>query len=281
MITPTAHVYVRPAYVTRHLFFFRIFFPTPSPVIDHPAARLPQQVDADDDQLPASARWRNDGRLPVRRRSSGPSPGFYDACCETPKALCSLITSIVRRGHPRTLPSLSFCRIVQHPLTPSPLHLSHHPQRFLLRFVCLHSSVLPPFSHLFLSLAAHTHILFLPSSRFLHHPQYDYFTVSSASVVWFASLLLSVALSLSLLPSLSLPVASCSTLYSQGGIGRFYRGVGPALIQGPMSRFGDTAANTGILALMDSYDSTKGLPVGAKTLCASVAAALWRIFLMP
>lgn len=71
------------------------------------------------------------------------------------------------------------------------------------------------------------------------------------------------------------------TLYSQGGIGRFYRGVGPALIQGPMSRFGDTAANTGVLALMDSYDSTKNLPVGAKTLCASVAAALWRIFLMP
>ncbi|CAN0438939.1 unnamed protein product, partial [Hapterophycus canaliculatus] len=75
--------------------------------------------------------------------------------------------------------------------------------------------------------------------------------------------------------------SSRSTLYSQGGIRRFYRGVGPALIQGPMSRFGDTAANTGILALMDSYDSTKDLPVGAKTFCASVAAALWRIFLMP
>ncbi|CAM9197810.1 unnamed protein product [Ascophyllum nodosum] len=71
------------------------------------------------------------------------------------------------------------------------------------------------------------------------------------------------------------------TLYSQGGIPRFYRGVGPALIQGPMSRFGDTAANTGILALMESYDSTRELPVGVKTLCASVAAALWRIFLMP
>ena len=48
-----------------------------------------------------------------------------------------------------------------------------------------------------------------------------------------------------------------------------------------MSRFGDTAANTGILALMESYDSTRELPVGVKTLCASVAAALWRIFLMP
>ncbi len=46
-----------------------------------------------------------------------------------------------------------------------------------------------------------------------------------------------------------------------GGVRRFYRGVGPALIQGPMSRFGDTAANAGTLALLDSYDSTSSLPV--------------------
>ena len=30
-----------------------------------------------------------------------------------------------------------------------------------------------------------------------------------------------------------------------GGIPRFYRGLLPALVQGPLSRFGDTAANTG------------------------------------
>jgi len=35
------------------------------------------------------------------------------------------------------------------------------------------------------------------------------------------------------------------TLYKDGGIPRFYRGLLPALIQGPLSRFGDTAANTG------------------------------------
>lgn len=46
-----------------------------------------------------------------------------------------------------------------------------------------------------------------------------------------------------------------------GGILRFYRGVGPALIQGPMSRFGDTAANAGTLAMLDSYDATSTLPV--------------------
>ncbi|GLI63189.1 hypothetical protein VaNZ11_006085 [Volvox africanus] len=71
------------------------------------------------------------------------------------------------------------------------------------------------------------------------------------------------------------------TLYSQGGIPRFYRGVLPALLQGPLSRFGDTAANAGALALMDSYDATRGLPMGVKTLAASGAAGAFRVFLMP
>ena len=71
------------------------------------------------------------------------------------------------------------------------------------------------------------------------------------------------------------------TLYKEGGIRRFYQGVGPALVQGPLSRFGDTAANAGMLALLASYDTTNNLPVFAKTMCASGAAALWRINLMP
>lgn len=75
--------------------------------------------------------------------------------------------------------------------------------------------------------------------------------------------------------------AAFKHLYKDGGIIRFYRGVGPALIQGPMSRFGDTAANAGSLALLDSYDATSHLPVGAKTAVASASAALFRIFLMP
>lgn len=78
----------------------------------------------------------------------------------------------------------------------------------------------------------------------------------------------------------SFPVA-LRTLYADGGIPRFYRGVAPALIQGPMSRFGDTAANTGVLSLLNSLDGTKDLPVGVKTIAASVSAALFRIFLMP
>ena len=71
------------------------------------------------------------------------------------------------------------------------------------------------------------------------------------------------------------------SLYKDGGIKRFYRGVGPALLQGPLSRFGDTAANTGVLELLNSYEKTKDLPLSAKTLCASFMAALWRVNLMP
>merc|ERR1712096_261836 len=37
----------------------------------------------------------------------------------------------------------------------------------------------------------------------------------------------------------------------------------------------------GVLAVMESSDATKDLPVMVKTLCASGAAALWRVNLMP
>jgi hypothetical protein len=66
-------------------------------------------------------------------------------------------------------------------------------------------------------------------------------------------------------------------LYRDGGIVRFYRGLGPALLQGPLSRFGDTAANAGMLALLEDVD----MPVALKTMAASGAAASFRIFLMP
>eukprot|EP00934_Nitzschia_sp_Nitz4_P007928 Nitzschia sp. Nitz4//scaffold173_size47512//30225//31472//NITZ4_007162-RA/size47512-processed-gene-0.37-mRNA-1//-1//CDS//3329538814//7918//frame0 len=71
------------------------------------------------------------------------------------------------------------------------------------------------------------------------------------------------------------------TLYADGGIPRFYRGVIPALVQGPLSRFGDTAANTGVLTALDHMESTKDMNVGLKTAAASASAALFRIFLMP
>lgn len=68
-----------------------------------------------------------------------------------------------------------------------------------------------------------------------------------------------------------------TTLYSEGGIGRFYQGMGPALIQGPLSRFGDTAANEGMKSFLSGYS----LPVWVVTLAASLAAAAWRIVITP
>lgn len=66
------------------------------------------------------------------------------------------------------------------------------------------------------------------------------------------------------------------TLYKEGGIPRFYQGLLPALVQGPASRFGDTAANAGVITLLDSLDSTKDLPVlGAWAWAWAWSGALW------
>jgi len=72
-----------------------------------------------------------------------------------------------------------------------------------------------------------------------------------------------------------------STLYNQGGIPRFYQGLPFALIQGPLTRVGDTASNVGILALLDSFPATATLPLPLRTACGSIAAATWRIICMP
>jgi hypothetical protein len=66
-------------------------------------------------------------------------------------------------------------------------------------------------------------------------------------------------------------------LWKQGGVRRFYSGLLPALIQGPVSRFGDTFSNT--LAL----ESLKGskLPMFVQTAAASISAGGMRILLTP
>merc|ERR1719410_2753757 len=66
-------------------------------------------------------------------------------------------------------------------------------------------------------------------------------------------------------------------LYAEGGIPRFYRGLAPGLIQAPVSRFGDTAANDGALAALEHT----ALPTAVKTMGASACAAGFRVFLMP
>ncbi|WWC67195.1 uncharacterized protein I206_101102 [Kwoniella pini CBS 10737] len=67
------------------------------------------------------------------------------------------------------------------------------------------------------------------------------------------------------------------TLWDDGGFKRYYAGLTAALFQGPLSRFGDTAANAGILALLESFT----WPVLVKTIAASVASACFRMTLTP
>ena len=75
--------------------------------------------------------------------------------------------------------------------------------------------------------------------------------------------------------------SSLKSLYNEGGIPRLYQGLPFAIVQGPMTRFGDTAANVGILALLESTPETQALPLPIKTALGSISAGLWRIFLMP
>jgi hypothetical protein len=76
-------------------------------------------------------------------------------------------------------------------------------------------------------------------------------------------------------------MSSLKELWKEGGIPRLYQGLPFALVQGPLTRFGDTAANVGILALLESLPETQSLPLPVKTGLGSISAGLWRIFLMP
>ena len=69
------------------------------------------------------------------------------------------------------------------------------------------------------------------------------------------------------------------TLYAQGGIARFYQGLLYALMQTPLSRFGDTAANVGVLSIFASL--LPGTPLGVRTAFASAAGASWRMLITP
>ena len=74
---------------------------------------------------------------------------------------------------------------------------------------------------------------------------------------------------------------SLKELYNEGGVPRLYQGLPFAIVQGPLTRFGDTAANVGILALLESIPETASLPLPLKTFAGSLTAGLWRIILMP
>jgi hypothetical protein len=71
------------------------------------------------------------------------------------------------------------------------------------------------------------------------------------------------------------------TLYAEGGVRRFYRGFTPALVQGPLLRFGNMATNAGVLSLFDSSDQLCSCPVSVKTALSSTFASGMRIAMMP
>lgn len=73
--------------------------------------------------------------------------------------------------------------------------------------------------------------------------------------------------------------SALNNLLAEGGVARLYQGLSFAVVQAPLSRFGDTAANAGVFALLNVY--FPNLPVPTKTAFASTAAAMWRIFLTP
>lgn len=69
-------------------------------------------------------------------------------------------------------------------------------------------------------------------------------------------------------------------LYRQGGMARLYQGLPCALLNGPLIRFGSTAANSGTLAAFDT-PTLRTVPIAVKTFCATSFFVVWRVFLMP
>ena len=66
-------------------------------------------------------------------------------------------------------------------------------------------------------------------------------------------------------------------LYNDGGIPRFYRGLIPALVMMPLSRFGDIFSNE----VAREFLGNTGWPAAVVTMFASSMAAGWRILISP
>lgn len=65
-------------------------------------------------------------------------------------------------------------------------------------------------------------------------------------------------------------------LYTQGGIGRFYQGLIPALCMMPLSKFGDIFSN----GLAQEFFS-ESFPAAVVTLMAATLASTWKLLIMP
>lgn len=71
--------------------------------------------------------------------------------------------------------------------------------------------------------------------------------------------------------------AAATGLWEEGGIARFYQGIGFAIVEVPLIRFGDTFANTWVLAILAGV----AVPPFLKTVLVLLAAAPWRVCITP
>jgi len=71
--------------------------------------------------------------------------------------------------------------------------------------------------------------------------------------------------------------STITKLYNNGGIQRFYKGYIPALIIGPISRFGDTFTNELSLQIFNNSN----IPLYMQTGCASMMTGAWRVITLP
>lgn len=72
--------------------------------------------------------------------------------------------------------------------------------------------------------------------------------------------------------------ATLTTLYNDGGVSRFYRGLGFALIQAPLTRFVSTAANDGVETLLAGLETTKDWGPSRTTVVAALVVSLWCVW---
>ena len=76
-------------------------------------------------------------------------------------------------------------------------------------------------------------------------------------------------------------IPTIKKLYAEGGIVRFYRGMVPALVIGPISRFGDTAMNMFATSLSQNNETLKSMPIFIQTSIGSFLAGFWRLSTLP
>lgn len=76
-------------------------------------------------------------------------------------------------------------------------------------------------------------------------------------------------------------LSSWKKLHQNGGFTRFYRGLLPALVHAPLSRFGDISCNVAVISYLNSNDYSKNLPIVAKTFISTTTSILFRICIIP